>query len=95
MLANGTPRRVIETMQKFGVSSSYTHLNEMFTAMKKQAAKDNKRAAHDPNSFIVYDNFNFLEKPRDLAGGKRPVMQNLITTILLLQYSHSVRSLVA
>lgn len=83
MLANGTPRRVIDTFSLMGIISSYTVLNEMLNDMAEQAKKNLKKAAHDPNGVIVYDNFNFKSNVRELVGGKQAQMINLTTASLV------------
>jgi hypothetical protein len=83
MLANGTPRRIIETFQKLGVCRSYSSLNKQLTEMAQQAEKDIIRAAHDPNAVVVYDNFNYLDKVQDLSGGKQAIQRNLTTALLV------------
>ncbi|KAK7752206.1 hypothetical protein SLS62_005740 [Diatrype stigma] len=97
MLANGTPRRVIDTLSGLGIVFSYTTLNNKLSEMAKQAEKNIKRVAHDPTGVIVYDNFNFLNKVRELVGGKQAQMINLTTSCLVscpeLQGPLSQRSL--
>lgn len=83
MLANGTPRRVIDTLSSLGIISSYSLLNRTLSEMAANAYKNIKRAAHDPNGVIVYDNFNFLNRVRELAGGKQAEMINLTTACLV------------
>ncbi|KAK3360956.1 hypothetical protein B0T24DRAFT_586027 [Lasiosphaeria ovina] len=83
MLANGTPRRVIDTLAHLGIISSYTVLNRLLNKMEKQAKDNIKAAAHDPNGIIVYDNFNFMNRIRELAGGRQHHFVNLTTTCLV------------
>ena len=83
MLANGTPRRVIETLSQLGVIVSYSSLNRLLSDMEQKAKENIKRAAHDPNGIIVYDNFNFLNRIRELAGGKQDQFVNLTTSCLV------------
>lgn len=83
MLANGTPRRVIDTLNGMGLISSYSTLNRLLNTMEVAAQKNIKLAAHDPNAVIVYDNFNFMNRIRELAGGKKDRMVNLTTACLI------------
>jgi hypothetical protein len=62
MMANGTPRRVIDTVAHLGVVSSYTKLNDLLNVMQDKAKEHIKQVAHDPTGVIVYDNFNFLNQ---------------------------------
>ncbi|KAL2754895.1 hypothetical protein ACRALDRAFT_2107762, partial [Sodiomyces alcalophilus JCM 7366] len=45
--------------------------------------EDIKRVAYNPNSIIVYNNFNFINRVRDLAGGKQDHFVNLTTSLLV------------
>ncbi|KAK4232867.1 hypothetical protein C8A03DRAFT_19939, partial [Achaetomium macrosporum] len=83
MLANGTARRVIETMSRLGITTSYTVLNDILNDMEKKARSNFQRAAHDPNSVVVYDNFNFKNRIRELAGGRQDQFVNLTTACLV------------
>lgn len=83
MLANGTPRRVIDTFSMMGIISSYTVLNELLNDMAEQAKDNLKKAAHDPNGVVVYDNFNLKSNVRELVGGKKASMINLTTASLV------------
>lgn len=83
MLANGTPRRVIETFSHLGITASYSTLNRLLNDMEKHAKRNLKRAAHDPNGVIVYDNFNFKNRIRELAGGRQDQFINLTTACLV------------
>ncbi|EAQ85232.1 predicted protein [Chaetomium globosum CBS 148.51] len=51
--------------------------------MAEQAKKNLKKAAHDPNGVIFYDNFNFKSNVRELVGGKQAQMINLTTASLV------------
>lgn len=83
MPANGTPRRVIETLSHMGITASYWDLNSLLKEMEEKAKENMKRAAHDPNAVVVYDNFNFMNRVQELAGGNRDKMVNLTTACLL------------
>ncbi|KAK3364848.1 hypothetical protein B0T24DRAFT_652198 [Lasiosphaeria ovina] len=49
-----------------------------------ERAKENiKKVARDPNSIIVYDNFNFISRIRELVGGKKDEIINLITAYII------------
>ncbi|KAK3360861.1 hypothetical protein B0T24DRAFT_503566, partial [Lasiosphaeria ovina] len=62
LLANGTARRVIETLNHLGIItcniSSYWTLNRMLNGMATAVVTAIKKVAHDPNGVVVYDNFN-------------------------------------
>jgi hypothetical protein len=73
MLANGTPRRIIDALNGMGLISSYSTLNRLLNTMEDAAMNNIKLAAHDPNAVIVYDNFNFMNRVRELASGKKTV----------------------
>jgi hypothetical protein len=83
MLANGTPRRVIDTLASLGVISSYTHLNGLLNDMQINAKAKLKQVAHDPTGVVVYDNFNFLNRIQELAGGRQNQFVNLTTACLV------------
>ncbi|KAK4233870.1 hypothetical protein C8A03DRAFT_19131 [Achaetomium macrosporum] len=51
--------------------------------MEDKAKRNIKRAAHDPNGVIVYDNFNFKNRIRELAGGRQDQFVNLTTACLI------------
>jgi hypothetical protein len=61
-----------------------------------EQAKDNlKKAAHDPNGVVVYDNFNFKSNVRELVGGKqdRETLYSLnLTTARLVATSKRAQS---
>ncbi|KAI1773743.1 hypothetical protein F4818DRAFT_443048 [Hypoxylon cercidicola] len=42
-----------------------------------------KRVTHDPSAVFVYDNFNFIDRVRDLALGRKDVMQNLTNCLVV------------
>ncbi|KAK3360847.1 hypothetical protein B0T24DRAFT_692862 [Lasiosphaeria ovina] len=83
MLANGTPRRVIETLVHIGLIPLYWTLNRMLNEMADRAKENIKKVARDPNSIVVYDNFNFMSRIRELVGGKKDEMINLITACIV------------
>jgi hypothetical protein len=66
MLANSVPRRVIQTFTKFRIIANYAKLTEVLIDMEKAAEKNIIRAAHDPSAVVVYDNFDFMNRVRDL-----------------------------
>jgi hypothetical protein len=80
--ANGTPRRVIDTLAHIGVISSYDTLNRTLSEMEKKATATIKRVAHDPTGVIVYDDFNYKDRGQDLAGEKQDQMVNLTVSML-------------
>ncbi|KAK3384608.1 hypothetical protein B0T24DRAFT_646474 [Lasiosphaeria ovina] len=83
MLANGTPRRAIETLAHIGLIPSYWTLNRMLNEMADRAKENIKKVARDPNSIVVYDNFNFISRTRELVGGKKDEMINLTTACIM------------
>ncbi|KAI1820669.1 hypothetical protein F4861DRAFT_542738 [Xylaria intraflava] len=83
MLANGTSRRVLDTLSGLGIVASYQTLNRALTSMSVVAENNIKRVAHDPDGIIVYDNFNFMNRVRELAGGKQDQFVNLTTACLV------------
>ncbi|KAK3376191.1 hypothetical protein B0T24DRAFT_665210 [Lasiosphaeria ovina] len=70
LLANGTARRMIETLNHLGIVSLYWTLNRMLNGMATTVVRAIKKVAHDPNGVIIYDNFNFKNRIQELAGGK-------------------------
>ncbi|KAI1818892.1 hypothetical protein F4861DRAFT_544588, partial [Xylaria intraflava] len=83
VLANGTSRRVLDTLSGLGIVASYQTLNRILTAMSEVAEKNIRRVAHDPDGVVVYDNFNFMNRVRELAGGKQDHFVNLTTACLV------------
>lgn len=83
LVANGTSRRAIETLNHIGVIPSYWTLNRMLNDMAQHAKDGIKKVSRDPNSVVVYDNFNFKNRVRELAGGKQDQFINLTTALLV------------
>ena len=83
LIASGVPRRVIETLNQFGVCTGYTTLNRRLNEMAKFAKKLIKQVAHDPSGVIVYDNFNFTNTIKELARMKQSKFINLTTSYLV------------
>ena len=70
ILANSTPRRIINTFSSMGVIISYTKFNEILNTIAKDVGKYIKMAAYNLNGIIIYDNFNFKNYIRKFAGRK-------------------------
>ncbi|EAQ85709.1 predicted protein [Chaetomium globosum CBS 148.51] len=70
LMANGTARRAIEVLNHVGIIPSYRTLNPLLNQMAASAKEGIKKVAHDPNAIVVYDNFNFKSRVRELAGGE-------------------------
>ncbi|KAK0723255.1 hypothetical protein B0T26DRAFT_852798 [Lasiosphaeria miniovina] len=83
MLANGTPRRAVETLARIGLIPSYWTLNKMLNDMAARAKENIKKVARDPNGLLVYDNFNFMNRTRELVSGKKDGMINLTTACIV------------
>ncbi|ROT34755.1 hypothetical protein SODALDRAFT_285893, partial [Sodiomyces alkalinus F11] len=45
--------------------------------------EDIKRVAYNPNSVIIYNNFNFINRVRDLTSNKQDYFISLITSLLV------------
>ena len=66
-----------------GIVSSYSILNKLLNSIAIKAKKVIKLIAYDLNGIIVYDNFNFMNRTRELVGGRKDEMVNLITACLV------------
>ncbi|KAK3371643.1 hypothetical protein B0T24DRAFT_650512 [Lasiosphaeria ovina] len=51
--------------------------------MVERAKENIKKVARDPNSIMVYDNFNFISRIRELVSGKKDEIINLITAYII------------
>ncbi|KAF1811689.1 hypothetical protein P152DRAFT_48723 [Eremomyces bilateralis CBS 781.70] len=79
LLSSGTKRRVIETFAGMGLCDTYHHINLETSGMAEHAKKHLPRLARDPQTVIVYDNFNFKDTVREQVVGSNHVMRNMTT----------------
>ncbi|KAF2472538.1 uncharacterized protein BDR25DRAFT_220903 [Lindgomyces ingoldianus] len=66
---SGTKRRVIETLSGLGLCDSYKVINKEVDNIADKTKSLLPRLAMDPQSTIVYDNYNFQDRIRDHALG--------------------------
>ena len=73
----------MDILTAMGIISSYIVLNQLLNNMVKRVKEVIKLVAYDPNGIIVYDNFNFMNRIRELVGGRKDEMVNLIIVCLV------------
>ncbi|OTA94641.1 hypothetical protein M434DRAFT_394568 [Hypoxylon sp. CO27-5] len=79
--SSGVPRRVIETLARFGVCSPYRAILLHLGRLADQTGLNLKRVAHDPSALFVYDNFNFKDSIRDISLGRGTALSSRMLII--------------
>ena len=66
-----------------GIVSLYSILNNLLNSIAKRVKEVIKLVAYDSNGIVVYDHFNFINRIRELAGGRKNEIVNLTTAYLV------------
>ena len=73
----------MDILSAIGIVFSYIILNSLLNNIVKRVKEVIKLVVYDPNGIIVYNNFNFINWIRELAGGRKDEIVNLITACLI------------
>ena len=66
-----------------GIVFSYIVFNQLFNSIIKLVKEVIKLVAYNPNSIIIYNNFNFQNRIREFKGGRKYEIVNLTTVCLI------------
>jgi hypothetical protein len=83
---NNVPKRILQMLNRLGISSSHTFQLRAVTAISKDAVRVARTVARDPEKIklLEYDNFNWMSRAWEVSATHGNVQHDQVSAILVV-----------